>query len=399
MKIIEAIARFRAGGYDEALGFTVYDTLRYREALAPLVEEEVRVLLERLAGEVEAERAVEIIRSGREPLRELIGAMHSKLLHEALERAQVSFYEPLGDGRFASTPHTRGPWDPAFQHAGPPAALLGRALERCEPRDGLRARARDVRDPAPDAGGRGGGGRPGGAPGPLGRAARGRAGGRRRDDRERARLAREGDHAPDVDRDEPPPPRPDEATPLPPEMGEFGYGHAVELRFAAGGWWQHRPATVWTRMRVPLVAGEEPTGVQRVLVVADSGNGVSAVLPFDQWLFINTELTVHFRRPAARRVDLPRRRDLDRRRRRRPRALGAQRRRRRGGAGRAGAAGRAAWRLTHSCMATAEAAAALIERVEPNWRIASTAVASARASADRPGPSWPNSSTQRSGSG
>ena len=49
-------------------------------------------------------------------------------------------------------------------------------------------------------------------------------------------------------------------------------------------------------MRVPLVAGEEPTGVQRVLVVADSGNGVSAVLPFDQWLFINTELTVHFRR-------------------------------------------------------------------------------------------------------
>jgi hypothetical protein len=49
----------------------------------------------------------------------------------------MSFYEALGDGRFASTPHTRGPWDPAFQHAGPPAALLGRALERCEPRDGM----------------------------------------------------------------------------------------------------------------------------------------------------------------------------------------------------------------------------------------------------------------------
>jgi hypothetical protein len=41
VKIIEAIARFRAGGYDEAIGFTVYDTLRYREALQPLVEEEV----------------------------------------------------------------------------------------------------------------------------------------------------------------------------------------------------------------------------------------------------------------------------------------------------------------------------------------------------------------------
>ena len=86
MKIIEAISRFRAGGYDEALGFTVYDTLRYREALEPLVEEEVRVLLDRLAGEVDADRAVEIIASGAEPLRELIGAMHSKLLLAELRR-------------------------------------------------------------------------------------------------------------------------------------------------------------------------------------------------------------------------------------------------------------------------------------------------------------------------
>jgi DNA-binding transcriptional MerR regulator len=84
--IIEAIARFRAGGYDEALGFTVYDTLRYRDALTPLVQEEVGTLLGRLAGEVDPEQAVEIIASGREPLRELIGAMHSKLLLAELER-------------------------------------------------------------------------------------------------------------------------------------------------------------------------------------------------------------------------------------------------------------------------------------------------------------------------
>jgi DNA-binding transcriptional MerR regulator len=84
--IVEAIVRFRAGGYDEALGFTVYDTLRYRDALAPLVQEEVGTLLGRLAGEVEPEEAVEIIASGREPLRELIGAMHSKLLLAELER-------------------------------------------------------------------------------------------------------------------------------------------------------------------------------------------------------------------------------------------------------------------------------------------------------------------------
>jgi hypothetical protein len=84
--IIQAIARFRAGGYDEALGFTVYDTLRYRDALAPLVQEEVGTLLGRLAGEVEPEQAVEIIASGREPLRDLVGAMHSKLLLAELER-------------------------------------------------------------------------------------------------------------------------------------------------------------------------------------------------------------------------------------------------------------------------------------------------------------------------
>jgi DNA-binding transcriptional MerR regulator len=89
VKIIEAIANFRAGGYDEALGFTVYDTLRYRKALEPLVEEEVRALLGRLAGEVEVERAMEIVAAGVEPLRELIGAMHSKLLLAALQSHRV----------------------------------------------------------------------------------------------------------------------------------------------------------------------------------------------------------------------------------------------------------------------------------------------------------------------
>jgi DNA-binding transcriptional MerR regulator len=85
VKIIEAIARFRAGGYDEQLGFTVFDTLRYRDALRPLVEEEVRILLDRLA-EVEVNRAVEIIAAGAEPLRDLVGAMHSKLLVAELRR-------------------------------------------------------------------------------------------------------------------------------------------------------------------------------------------------------------------------------------------------------------------------------------------------------------------------
>ncbi|MFL5838162.1 MAG: MerR family transcriptional regulator, partial [Solirubrobacteraceae bacterium] len=89
LEIVEAISRFRAGGYDESLGFTVYDALRYREHLQPLVAEEVRVLLDRLAGEVSVDRAVEIIAAGSEPLRDLIGAVHSKLLLAELRGARA----------------------------------------------------------------------------------------------------------------------------------------------------------------------------------------------------------------------------------------------------------------------------------------------------------------------
>ena len=80
-------------------------------------------------------------------------------------------------------------------------------------------------------------------------------------------------------------------------LGEtFGYAHAVEWRWALGGWEERGPATVWTRMRIPVVEGEEPTPRQRVMVVADSGNGASNVLDWGRYLFINTELTVHFLR-------------------------------------------------------------------------------------------------------
>ena len=86
VKIVEAICRFRAGGYDERIGFTVYDTLRYKSALEGLVKEEVQVLLERLSGEMDADRAVELISAGVEPLQALISALHSKLLVAELQR-------------------------------------------------------------------------------------------------------------------------------------------------------------------------------------------------------------------------------------------------------------------------------------------------------------------------
>jgi DNA-binding transcriptional MerR regulator len=86
VKIVEAIARFRAGGYDERIGFTVYDTLRYKSALEELVKEEVEVLMARLAGEMEADRAIRLVEDGREPLNDLIAALHSKLLVAELKR-------------------------------------------------------------------------------------------------------------------------------------------------------------------------------------------------------------------------------------------------------------------------------------------------------------------------
>jgi DNA-binding transcriptional MerR regulator len=89
-RMLEAISRFRAGGYDEQIGFTVYDTLRYKSALEQLVREEVAVVLERLAGDVEPDRIVELLEAGAEPLRDLIAAMHSKLLVEELRRHRNS---------------------------------------------------------------------------------------------------------------------------------------------------------------------------------------------------------------------------------------------------------------------------------------------------------------------
>jgi DNA-binding transcriptional MerR regulator len=90
VEIVEAISRFRAGGYDERIGFTVYDTLRYKRALEELVKEEVQVLMDRLAGEMDPDRAVELIAAGTEPLNELIAALHQKSLVAELRRQRAA---------------------------------------------------------------------------------------------------------------------------------------------------------------------------------------------------------------------------------------------------------------------------------------------------------------------
>jgi DNA-binding transcriptional MerR regulator len=90
VRIVEAISRFRASGYDERIGFTVYDTLRYKAALDELVKEEVQVLMDRLAGEMDADRAADLISAGAEPLHDLIGAMHAKALVAEIERQRAA---------------------------------------------------------------------------------------------------------------------------------------------------------------------------------------------------------------------------------------------------------------------------------------------------------------------
>ncbi|HEY1236696.1 MAG TPA: MerR family transcriptional regulator [Solirubrobacterales bacterium] len=97
VRIIEAISRFRAGGFEERIGFTVYDTLRYREAMADLVRQEVDVLMERLAGEMDPDEALRLIEAGNQPLNDLLAAMHTKALVAELERRRGS--EPDSNGK------------------------------------------------------------------------------------------------------------------------------------------------------------------------------------------------------------------------------------------------------------------------------------------------------------
>ncbi|HEX6456086.1 MAG TPA: thioesterase family protein [Solirubrobacterales bacterium] len=212
-----------------------------------------------------------------------------------------AFYERDGD-LFRATELTRGPWDADAQHAGPPAALLGHAIEalpdaeqfqvgrltfeilRSMPIAPVRVEARVARP----------GRRVQMVEAEL-HDAEGEALMRARGWRLRtAKLDLPGEA---LVASQPPPP-PEDGTPAEffPTEQEHGYHSAMEIRFAAGGFLEPGPATAWLRMRQPLVAGEEPTPLQRLLVAADVGNGISASLDFRRFLFINVDLTVHLER-------------------------------------------------------------------------------------------------------
>jgi hypothetical protein len=194
---------------------------------------------------------------------------------------------------------TRGPWDPHAQHAGPPSALLARALELCEPRDGLRIGrvTVEILSPIPIE--------------PLTVSARVARPGRSVEMLEASlegasgevmrargwRLA-ETDITADWEQEEPPPGRQDaEALEFFQTGEKVGWHTAMEIVFARGRFLEPGPATVWMRPRVGLVAGEPISPLQRTMLAADGGNGVSAPLDWSTHIFINTDLTVHLLRP------------------------------------------------------------------------------------------------------
>jgi hypothetical protein len=215
-----------------------------------------------------------------------------------------SFYVPVGDGVWQATVHTAGPWDSSAQHGGPPSALLGRAMLRCQPRpDMMIARFTcEILRSIPV--------------GEITVAARVARPGRSvelleatasADGREVARATAWRvlrTECPAVESRQPvPPPLPAD----PPgalaggragvsEGWLDGYMSAMEWRPVVGGVAAPGPCTVWMRMRYPLVPDEEPAPLERVLTAADSGNGASWELDISRWLFINPELTVHLHR-------------------------------------------------------------------------------------------------------
>lgn len=101
---------------------------------------------------------------------------------------------------------------------------------------------------------------------------------------------------PDITKPEAPPPPPDLFPPFdfPLTVTDVGYHRAIDLHI--DGEWGRGPTTAWLRPRVPLVAEEETTALERLMIVADAANGIAPCLPVKEFAFINPDLTVHVHR-------------------------------------------------------------------------------------------------------
>ena len=202
-----------------------------------------------------------------------------------------------------ATELTRGPWDPRHQHAGPPVAMVCRAIEAVAAGHGLTHLGRltaNLLRPVPI--------------GVLeievdtdyaGRNAAHYSARLLSDGKEVARFTalaqREADVTlPAVLQGHPLPQAPRSPADSTPDRMPFGverinYADLVENRSAVGRMFGG-PSAIWFRLRHPLVEGEVPSPYQRVAVAADSGNGISAILDFTRYVFVNADLTINLLR-------------------------------------------------------------------------------------------------------
>jgi hypothetical protein len=226
-----------------------------------------------------------------------------------MEPALDAAYVETAEGAFLASPLTRGPWHPDHQHAGPPSALICRAVERKGAGAGFGHLGRltvNLLRPAPvgecrievceDYAGRNAGHYSGRLVARDKEIARFTA----LMQREEALAVPEGTaghpppHAPRAWRESPAVSMAFEG-----HANDFGYAELVENRLAEGEAFKG-PSAVWFRMNHPLVEGEAPSPYQRVAVAADSGNGISASLDFRRFVFVNCDLTINlFRRPVG----------------------------------------------------------------------------------------------------
>jgi hypothetical protein len=211
-----------------------------------------------------------------------------------------AFYEPLDERRYRPTTATTSPWDDRLQHGGPPSALALHALGRAHPRPNMRVaqvvvnflgvipRSEMTADVTIER------------PGRRVELARIVLSARERPVVSAAvwRIAMRSDVAVPaavLERERrtsiPPVPPPQEQVTFE-GLTEWGYGCAIEWRFVAGGFNASGPAELWTRVRIPLVAGRDLDGVERVAVVADSANGVSKELDMRRFMFVPTSIAV-----------------------------------------------------------------------------------------------------------
>ena len=211
----------------------------------------------------------------------------------------TAFFAELAPGRFMPQEACVGPWSRDALHGGPPIALLGRAIRRYPGDPSLMLSRITVEFLGPV---------------PLAECelsvevvrpgkriellrAEYRAQGRLVLSAQAWRLQAQPGICPEVSASGSAPPMPQhETTEFFPGVTHFPYGRAMEWRFVEGSFTQPGPAVVWARPRIPLLATEALHGLDGLLTLLDSANGVSGELEVMRYSFVPVDLTLTLHR-------------------------------------------------------------------------------------------------------